>query len=390
MPNVLDAYYKGQAQEFEQTKSDQDRQHEQFVRRSRLLARDVYALDTEEKWNQLGPEVAKRHRVPFRPWDGGVHRDRILAMGAEMDPQTLNARWGDSNAATSLLGQYGIGGKTDWDRAQNVVALAQAKPELMNDPAFSALYNSSMYFLQNRFNPFMTLQPGGTALQKPPLVITQPGAAPPVAPQPGAAPPVAPGAPVAPSQDIAPRPGATAPSGGLQPVAQGAVPEPVITADTNMRSEVANLGVHIGKLNEVIKSLDDQSLKLGGWTNLMNEIRNTGLTPFQPTEGSRAYSTLISTLEQNRNDILLLAKGTQTEGDARRAMDAIIQYKTDPIQVRKQLENLRVALESSKREKEQGISVRQQQYPGLSGNRPTGAPATEQNEFHYDAEGNPL
>ena len=66
--------------------------------------------------------------------------------------------------------------------------------------------------------------------------------------------------------------------------------------------------------------LDSGELDLGAATNLGHEARNRlGYSSDQ----SREYALMRSTIEDLRNNILLLAKGVQTEGDAQRALNAI-------------------------------------------------------------------
>jgi len=73
--------------------------------------------------------------------------------------------------------------------------------------------------------------------------------------------------------------------------------------------------------------LDTGELDLGAVSNMGYEARNrTGYSSPQ----SRAYADMMTTIEQLRNNILLLARGVQTEGDAQRALNAITMSTTDP------------------------------------------------------------
>lgn len=61
------------------------------------------------------------------------------------------------------------------------------------------------------------------------------------------------------------------------------------------------------------------------------------------TENTRKLGELDRMREKMRNDYLLLAKGVQTEGDAQRAISALMPYTTDPEEIKAQIRDVRAA-----------------------------------------------
>lgn len=78
----------------------------------------------------------------------------------------------------------------------------------------------------------------------------------------------------------------------------------------------------VSKLNYAIANLTDGTLNLG----LLNNIWNAGKqkSGYGNDKSSRAYADLTSTVNEAVNQVLMLAKGTQTEGDAQRAKETIL------------------------------------------------------------------
>lgn len=127
--NMLDELYKGQTQRLDVDKRErdaayegEDRQNAQQKRIAQLLAREVSALDTEEKWNQFGPGVAEKYKIPFAGWEGGTTRQRVLDMGAEMDPQLLSIKDKSADKSSSLFGNSFEG------RAREILATQAQSP----------------------------------------------------------------------------------------------------------------------------------------------------------------------------------------------------------------------------------------------------------------------
>jgi len=71
----------------------------------------------------------------------------------------------------------------------------------------------------------------------------------------------------------------------------------------------ANLDIHLNNLNKGVFSLTPKNV-------VMYEAQNLA---GRSSPASRAYQAMMNDLKKQRNDALLLAKGTQTEGDAVRA-----------------------------------------------------------------------
>lgn len=90
-------------------------------------------------------------------------------------------------------------------------------------------------------------------------------------------------------------------------------------------------------LDGIDKQIEDGSLVLGPWQNVVSWGRNaTG----QSDQNSANYASFMTTLEKLRNDSLRLNKGTQTEGDAQRAWSELITNTRDPQIVRQRLKEI--------------------------------------------------
>ncbi len=93
----------------------------------------------------------------------------------------------------------------------------------------------------------------------------------------------------------------------------------------------------VNEISTVQKNLESGELDLGPVRNIQSNILNfLGSS----TPNSRAYSDFKRSLETSRNSILLLHKGVQTEGDAQRAMNQILENKNDPDVVRAAMADL--------------------------------------------------
>lgn len=88
------------------------------------------------------------------------------------------------------------------------------------------------------------------------------------------------------------------------------------------------------KLLEVKKQIEDGKLNLGLISNLTGKARNyVGMSD----ESSRNLSSFRSTLEKLRNDSLRLNTGVQTDGDAQRAWNELLENINDPELVKQRL-----------------------------------------------------
>lgn len=83
----------------------------------------------------------------------------------------------------------------------------------------------------------------------------------------------------------------------------------------------------LGEIDTVQKNLTSGTLDLSPYNNIASNVKNfLGMSD----PNSRAYADFKRSLETSRNSILLLHKGVQTEGDATRAMNQILDNKNDP------------------------------------------------------------
>jgi hypothetical protein len=86
------------------------------------------------------------------------------------------------------------------------------------------------------------------------------------------------------------------------------------------------------------QKLTDGKLQLGPIRNLAAMARNrAGMS----TEQSKEFALLETALQSMRNDVLMMHKGVQTEGDAQRAMQTLMDNLNDPRVVTAQLARLR-------------------------------------------------
>lgn len=93
-----------------------------------------------------------------------------------------------------------------------------------------------------------------------------------------------------------------------------------------------------GKTTELMNKLDTGELDVGLLRNAESVVRNwLG----SPDTVSINYDQLDRALEKMRNDTLLLNKGVQTEGDAQRAMNAVVKNRRDPVLLKQALQDLK-------------------------------------------------
>lgn len=103
--------------------------------------------------------------------------------------------------------------------------------------------------------------------------------------------------------------------------ANSPMPEGALKELNNAQELQARFNATKADLMETNKLISSGKLDLG----LLENMANRGLNYVgMSNENSRNYSTFKSTIENLRNNILLAAKGTQTEGDADRALSQII------------------------------------------------------------------
>lgn len=126
--------------------------------------------------------------------------------------------------------------------------------------------------------------------------------------------------------------------------------------------ELTTLG-SVSSVNADIQKIIDQIDKGELHTGLLDKGKafvrnNTG----NSTPQTRNLATLTSNLEGIRNGVLLLNKGVQTEGDAQRAMDQIINNTNDTELVKKRLQELMITNQRAADLRKSNIDVLRSNY----------------------------
>ena len=124
-----------------------------------------------------------------------------------------------------------------------------------------------------------------------------------------------------------------------QPVApKSAAPKPLPPTALKMQQEALDAIGTAGTINADLGSIggmiDQGKLEFGPVSNLRNRALNAAGSS---TENSRNFATFQSTLEKLRNDSLRLNKGVQTDGDAQRAWNELLQNINDKDVVKQRL-----------------------------------------------------
>jgi hypothetical protein len=116
------------------------------------------------------------------------------------------------------------------------------------------------------------------------------------------------------------------------------------------------------QLDKIIARLDSGELKFDRINNARDAARNfTGLND----EQSRAKAEYQNDVKRFANDVLMAAKGVQTEGDAKRAYDQIVGNINDPDIVKTQLKNLRRIAVDSQNTAATSLNISGKAHPGL-------------------------
>lgn len=126
--------------------------------------------------------------------------------------------------------------------------------------------------------------------------------------------------------------------GGAPLPSKSAAPKPLPPAALKMQQEALDAIGTAGTINADLASveglIDTGKLDFGPVSNLKNKALNAAGAS---TEQSRNFATFQSTLEKLRNDSLRLNKGVQTDGDAQRAWNELLQNINDPEVVKQRL-----------------------------------------------------
>lgn len=112
-------------------------------------------------------------------------------------------------------------------------------------------------------------------------------------------------------------------------------------------------------MDKFINQIDSGSLNLDVIGNLQNKLRN-GLS--MSTEESRNLSSFQSSLEKLRNDSLRLNNGVQTDGDATRAWNELVQNINDPKVVRQRLQEIKLINQRGEALQKQKLNIMRAEY----------------------------
>jgi hypothetical protein len=127
--------------------------------------------------------------------------------------------------------------------------------------------------------------------------------------------------------------------------------KPLTTGDIKMITEakgrVTDYDYNINKIDDFINKIDDGKLNFG----MLNNIKETVLTGSGKTKEAAQNKIAFEQWAKNSvNTLLLKAKGTQTEGDAKRAAEQIVSAlaRNDPEAVKVSLQGFKEILDSQR------------------------------------------
>lgn len=115
------------------------------------------------------------------------------------------------------------------------------------------------------------------------------------------------------------------------------IPEAAMNNIQEADQLVSTLGAVNADLGKIREGIGGNDVKLGPFENSKSRFKNWAA---MSDPNSQNYATLKSTLEQQRNASLLLAKGVQTEGDAQRAWEQLMANLNDADNVAQRLEEI--------------------------------------------------
>lgn len=138
--------------------------------------------------------------------------------------------------------------------------------------------------------------------------------------------------------------------GEIKPIASpsGAAHKPMngtVMKQYNTSSEALKISQDVQRRLDEAESLFDPNRKGGAVDTgaVARGVRAVTRVTGGGTENTRDLGALDRMREKMRNDYLLLAKGVQTEGDAKRAIDALMPYTTDAKEIKAQIRDVRAA-----------------------------------------------
>lgn len=143
--------------------------------------------------------------------------------------------------------------------------------------------------------------------------------------------------------------------------------------DPSTKAKVADIDANLTKLNSSVSSLSNvgsqiDNLDLG---LISNWSRGAAAWAGLPTADRTSFESLQRTALKEANNLLLLAKGAQTEGDAQRARDQIANPDTW-----KNKDSLKAAFADLKKTHEDTIAALQASRKTLTSKEPPAAPGT--------------
>lgn len=136
----------------------------------------------------------------------------------------------------------------------------------------------------------------------------------------------------------------------------------VLNLYTNELNIYKTMDRTVNQIDQNLKRIENGELSFDVFNNTTDMVRNfTGLTSDQ----SRAKAEYENDVKRLANDVLQTAKGTQTEGDARRAYDLIAGNLKDPVIVRTQLLKLRQIAADNQNTAATSVNIAGKVNPGL-------------------------
>ena len=142
--------------------------------------------------------------------------------------------------------------------------------------------------------------------------------------------------------------------------------KPLPTQALKMQQETTEAIATSASINADLGTIENQidtgKLKLSAAENIRSQLKNKNLPLIGGSdENSRNYASFTSTLEKLRNDSLRLNKGVQTDGDAQRAWNELLDNINDADVVKQRLAEI-------KKINERGIELRKQDLNNLREN----------------------
>ena len=159
--------------------------------------------------------------------------------------------------------------------------------------------------------------------------------------------------------------------------AKGAEIKPLTTGDIKMITEaktrVADYDYNINKIDDFLTKIDDGKLNFG----MLNNIKETVLIGSGKAKDAATNKVAFEQWAKNSvNTLLLKAKGTQTEGDAKRAGEQVLSAlaRNDTEAVKASLQGFKEILDAQRTADKDNLDfiAEERQKPGIAAVRPKG------------------